>query len=249
MRVIIALFVILFFLVLGCTAKKGDEPSKYPTQPDSMDIKLVNNQPMVAPSQNIQAYVAYKKGTKLLDEYKLDEAEKYLKKAIQLDPLFVDAMDHLGLVYRRQNRLDDAKEIYLKSITINDKNLVSYQNLAIVYRLQNKLDEAFELYIKMIRIDENNPEPYYGIGELFFITADYEKALAFFDKALELYVDQNSPLVYDVFCYKYSIYYKTKNYDEALKYLEVIKKNDPNDTIIETLIKEIKAIKYNKNKN
>jgi tetratricopeptide (TPR) repeat protein len=243
MRIFI-LFVTLFFLVLGCTTKKSienqEEASRSVTESESMIMKIAGDRPMVAPSQNIQASTAYKKGTKLLDENKLDEAEKYLKKAIQLDPLFVDAMDHLGMVYRRQNRLDEAKEIYLKSIAINDKNIVPYQNLAIVYRLQNKLDDALELYKKMINIDENDPEPYYGIGELLFITANYENALPFFDKAFELYADQNSPLVYDVLYYNGIIYYKTKNYEEALKYLEVVQKRNPNDTVVKTIINDIK---------
>jgi Flp pilus assembly protein TadD len=114
-----------------------------------MNIKIAGpGQPMIAPSKNEQAMTAYTTGSKFLKENRLDEAEKYLKEAIELDPLFVDAMDHLGMVYRRQNRLDDAEQLYLKSIAINDKNPVPYQNLAVVYRMKNRLDDAFELYKK-----------------------------------------------------------------------------------------------------
>jgi tetratricopeptide (TPR) repeat protein len=93
---------------------------------------------------------------------------------------------------------------------------------------------------KIIDIDANNPEPYYGIGELFFIVGDYEKSLLFFEKALALYFDQNSPLVYDVFYYKGMIYYITNNYDEALKYLEEAQKGNPDNTRIKEMIDEIK---------
>jgi tetratricopeptide (TPR) repeat protein len=78
----------------------------------------------------------------------------------------------------------------------------------------------------MIDIDEKNPESYYGIGELFYIVGDYEKSIPFFDKAIELYIEQDSMVVYDAFYYKGIIYYRMNNYDEALKYLEEVQKID-----------------------
>jgi tetratricopeptide (TPR) repeat protein len=241
----IILVTIAFFLIPGCVTTKnvenGETQSRYLTEAENMNIKVVGpEQPIVAPSNNEQAMQAYTMGSRLLRENDLNGAEKYLKEAIGLDPLFVDAMDHLGMVYRRQNRLDEAEEIYLRSISINDKNLVPYQNLAVVYRLKNRLNDAFELYKKMIAIDENNPESYYGIGELFYIVEDYEKSMPFFDKAIELYIDQNSTVVYDAFYYKGMIYYRMNNYDEALKYLEEVQKVNPNNQTLEKVINEIK---------
>jgi superkiller protein 3 len=236
---------IVSFFVLGCATTKNVEnegaQSEYLTEVETMNIKVVGpQQPIIAPSNNEQAMRAYTTGSKLLWENNLNEAEGYLKKAVELDPLFVDAMDHLGMVYRRQNRLDEAEAMYLKSISINDKNIVPYQNLAVVYRLKNRLNDALEMYKKMAGIDENNPESYYGIGELFYMVRDYEKAILFFDKAIELYLDQDSPVVYDAFYYKGMIYYRMNNYDEALKYLEEVQKADPNNKTVEQIINEIK---------
>jgi superkiller protein 3 len=242
---IMILATVLSVFILGCATTKnienGEPQSGYSTEAENMTIKVIGpEQPIVAPSDNEQAMQAYITGSKLLRENNFNEAESYLKEAIELDPLFVDAMDHLGMVYRRQNRLDEAEEMYLRSISINDKNLVPYQNLAIVYRLKNRLNDALELYKKMMSIDENNPEPYYGIGELFYMVGDYEKSMPFFDKAIELYIKQNSTVVYDAFYYKGMIYYRMGNYDEALKYLEEVQKANPNNRTLEELINEIK---------
>jgi tetratricopeptide (TPR) repeat protein len=242
---IMILVTILSVFILGCATTKnvenGEIQSGYSTEAENMTIKVVGpEQPIVAPSNNEQAMQAYTIGSKLLRENSFNEAESYLKEAIELDPLFVDAMDHLGMVYRRQNRLDEAEEMYLRSISINDKNLVPYQNLAIVYRLKNRLNDALEMYKKMVSIDENSPEPYYGIGELFYIVGDYEKSIPFFDKAIELYIEQNSVVVYDAFYYKGMIYYRMGNYDEALKYLEEVQKVNPNNQTVEKVINEIK---------
>jgi tetratricopeptide (TPR) repeat protein len=247
----IILLAVFSCLMLGCVTTRdqnyNDTQTANTTESElknnaneNMDIKLIGPSPMVAPSKNEQAMIAYRKGTELMDANELDEAEKLLKEAIDLDPVFVDAMDHLGRVYRMQNRLSEAEAMYLKSININDKNLVPYQNLAIVYRLQNRLNDAFELYKRMIDIDADNPEPYYGIGELFYIVGNFDNSLLFFDKAMELYIKLNSSLVYDVFYYKGMIYSALNNYDEALKYLEEAQKGNPNNPALQKMIDEIK---------
>lgn len=234
-------------LLLGCATTKNGELQKsqlkYISENESGEIKVIDPVPMIAPSENEQAMLAYNLGTQLLRENRLEEAERYLKEAIDLDPLFIHAMDHLGMVYRRQNRLLEAEEIYLKSIEINKKNKVPYQNLAVVYRLQNRLNDAFELYKTLIQLDQNDPEGYYGIGELFYIVGDYQKAMPFFDEAIELYISLNSPYVYDAFFYKGMMYFNMNKYDEALKYLEEARKGNPKNATIENTINEIKSKK------
>jgi tetratricopeptide (TPR) repeat protein len=240
--------IVVSLLVFGCVRTKNvkntEAQSEYLAESENMNIKMVGPaQPLVAPSNSEQAMQAYTTGTTFLKENNLSEAEKYLKEAIELDPLFVDAMDYLGMVYRRQNRFDEAEEMYLRSIGINDENVVPYLNLAVVYRIKNKLNDAFELYEKIIDIDEKNPESYYGIGELFYIVGDYEKSMPFFDKAIELYIEQDSMVVYDAFYYKGMIYYKINNYDAALKYLEEVQKVDSNNQTLKKTISEIKTKK------
>ena len=229
-------------LFSGC-ASTGEQ-TDYSAENESMNIKVIGPlSPMVAPSANEEAASLYNLGSQALWENRLEAAERYLKEAIDLDPLFVDAMDHLGMVYRRQNRLPEAEKVYLKSIEINDKNKIPYQNLAVVYRMQNRLNDAFELYQKIIELDENDPEGYYGIGELFYMIDDYQNSMLFFDKAIELYISINSPYVYDAFYYKGMMYYMMDENDEALKCLEEALKGNPNNATIKNTINEIKRKK------
>jgi tetratricopeptide (TPR) repeat protein len=202
-----------------------------------MNIRTVDADEVVEPTKNEKARETYNMGTNLLNENKLDEAEKYLKESIDLDPIFVDAMDHLGIVYRRKNNLRKAEEIYLKSMEINKENKVPYMNLAVIYIQQNRLNDAFELYKILIQIDKDDPEPYYGIGDLFYEIGNYENSMPFLDKAIELYINQKSPYVYDAFCLKGKIYYKIGGYDEALKYFEQVEKGIKDDKMIENINK------------
>jgi tetratricopeptide (TPR) repeat protein len=237
-NVILLVFVSVFILGCATTGQLGQENNR---QGNTSGIRTVGPlAPMVAPTQNAEAMDAYNRGTQLLWENRLSQAEQYLKRAIELDPLFVDAMDHLGMVYRRMNRLSEAEEMYLRSISINSENKVPYQNLAVVYQLQNRLNDALALYTKMVEIDPDDPEAYYGIGELFYLVGDYTNSMPFFDKAQELYISQNSPYVYDAFFYKGMMYFYMDNHDQALRYLEEARKGNPNNATIENTINEIR---------
>lgn len=241
-RTIFQLCFLCFFLgnVDIICAQDQDNQSRHITGNEIMDIITIDPVEMTSPTENEKARAAYNAGTEFMRQNRLGEAENYLKEAIDLDPEFVDAMDHLGVVYRRQNRLEEAEEIYLRSIGLNDKNKVPFLNLAVVYRIQGRLNDALGLYRKVIEINQNDPEGYYGIGELFFIVGNYEVSMPFFDKALELYISLNSSSVYDVYYYKGMIHFRKNEFDEALRYLEEAKIGNPNNETIESTINEIR---------
>ena len=69
------------------------------------DDSTVIEKEMVTPTENTEAREAYNIGTNLLRQNHFEEAEQYLLKAIELDPNYVDAMDHLGLAYRNQKSM------------------------------------------------------------------------------------------------------------------------------------------------
>jgi tetratricopeptide (TPR) repeat protein len=234
-------FLISIFIVNNTVIINAqDNQSRYRAEYDNLNIKPIEPAAMVSPTENEAAMMAYNIGTYYMRENRLSEAEKYLKEAVDLDPVFVDAMDHLGLVYRRQNRIEEAERIYLKSIELNDRNKVPFINLAVVYRIQGRLNDAFQLYRHLVQIIPDDPEGYYGIGEIFYIVGDYENSMPFFDKAVELYIDLNSPYVYDAFYYIGMIYYEIDEYDKALKYLEGARKGNPNNEALENTINEIR---------
>jgi tetratricopeptide (TPR) repeat protein len=175
---------------------------------------------MVSPTSNEEARMNYNKGTELLRNNQLDEAEKYLLEAIELDPNFCDAMDHLGLLYRRQKRYDDAIEIYTRSISTNSENVVSYQNLAVVYRLQKRYEDARQMFLKIVDLDKDNPEGYYGIGQLYYDVGMYDDCITFMQIDIQKYYEQESLYIYDASVYIAHAYYAKEEYQEALKFFK-----------------------------
>ena len=241
---IVLILVFLFFNTAADVQSQNNQSSES-SDAESMTIYTLDPDPMIRQQENERAMTAYITGSQLMSQNRLEEAEKYLLEAVDLDPLFVDALDHLGIIYRRMNRLAEAESAYLRSIAINNKNRVPYINLAVVYRMQNRLNDALMQYLKVIEINPDDPEGYYGIGELYYLADYFEAAHQFFDAAIELYSTQGSPFVYHAYYYKGMLFYKTREYEEALRYFEEVQNSSmSNISGLSRLISDIRRILF-----
>jgi len=88
----VVMIIISVFSVLDCTKIKTFFKSN--NEENKIIIKTMGIE-MVAPSKNKKAMNEFIDGTQLLNDGDYEKAEEHLKKAIKLDPLFVDAFDHL----------------------------------------------------------------------------------------------------------------------------------------------------------
>jgi len=210
----------------------------------SEDIRLSDDstiitREMVSPTENIEAREAYNNGTALLRQNNFSEAEGYFLRAIELDNEFIDAMDHLGIVYRNLGRYDEAEKWYLRSIGINPNNLVPYINLAIVYRFQGRYEDARQIYLRAQRIDPDDPEPYFGIGVLYQLVSQYRVSVDFINIAIQKYTERNSILICNAYYAQGNNYYYLEVYEEALKYYKVALFCYPDNNDIQNRINEI----------
>jgi len=242
----VLLAVFLFSNAICVFSQSQGNQSTYVTGDEVITITTLEPDDMVTQTASDRAMAAYVTGSRLMNQNRLLDAERYLLEAIELYPEFVDALDHLGIVYRRLNRFAEAEQMYLRSISINNSNRVPFINLAVVYRIQGRADEAFDLYKRVIEINPNDPEGYYGTGELHFSAKNFDLSLQFFDKAMELYAAIRSPYISHVHYYKGMIYYELKNYEEALKHLEEAQRLRLNIEGLNRTINEIRRILANR---
>ena len=229
MKKIIFLFCLTIFAFAGL----------YPQS--TSEFKMVPGK-MASPSKNKQASINYNRGIDFLKNNELESAEKCFIKALELDPAFVDAMDHLGVVYRRQNRIDDAIQMYQKSISIKPDNYVPYNNLALVYMLLGKYEDARLTYLKVIDFDKENPEPYYGIGQLYYKAGMFNDSIEYMQVALSKYYQQKSIYMYDAAVNLAYAFYNIEDYEESLKYLKFAYQYYKDDKKIEEMISSLEAL-------
>ncbi|MDR0735813.1 MAG: tetratricopeptide repeat protein [Zoogloeaceae bacterium] len=182
---------------------------------------------------------AYRIGTNFMHENRLAEAEENLLAAIDLAPDFVDALDHLGIVYRKQQEYPKAEKVYLRSIEINPGNTVPYINLALVYRLQNKTGQAIQVYEDIMRRFPEDPESYYGLGLIYSQENDHEKSAGYLDKAIEKYQAMDSPYIYHAFAAQAENYHAMQENEKALLYYMKLSSAYPDEQYFKERIKEL----------
>jgi len=206
---------------------------------DPAKARLIDYQ-LIAPSKNKKAMEAYQTGTGWLHKGQYAEAEKYLLEAVQEDPAFVDAMDHLGIIYRRTGKPVKAEEWYRKSIATLPTNPVPYQNLGLLYSLQKKWKDSVVMYQKSIDLNPQDPEGYYGIGSVYVDQNQFAEAEKYLNSAIEKYLLLNSPIVADAYYLKALCQCHQSQFQEALQTIELglkIQPDDPNLTNLKKICK------------
>lgn len=133
------------------------------------------------------AQKAYSKADQALRKGDIDEAIRQLRKALKIDPNFVDALDDLGLLYKRLNRTSMAKDLFLRSLKLKPDNWVARMNLASAHLHDEEYREAIKHYEILRKSDPDNPEGHYGLGVVRLRQKRSKDALPHMEKALAIY--------------------------------------------------------------
>lgn len=168
----------------------------------------------------------YEEGTDLMQSEKFEKAVKKLKKAVEIDPKFAWAWDHLGLTYRYMGKLDEAIEAYETSLLINPDGPMPAQNLAIVYEYKQDFGKALYYYNRIIERYPENPEGYYGAARMHVFLEEHETAADKGAKAYNLYIIQNSPYRDDAEHLLRVIYTDMKEKGKEDRFLDILKQNN-----------------------
>ena len=138
------------------------------------------------PNVSTKAREAYEEAIKMLQAEKYDQARELLKRAISLQPDYVQAHNNLGALYLKLNQLDKAEETLKKAVEINSKWYLPQLNLGLLLNRQGKFKEAAEL---LTRLQKNNPSEakiHAPLIEALIEARSWESAEAEIIRALEI---------------------------------------------------------------
>lgn len=71
-----------------------------------------------------------------------EEAALFLEEAVKLEGQNADALEALGVMYRKLNRWDDAIAVFQKLSRLNPESIMAHTNLSQIYMEQGKISEA-----------------------------------------------------------------------------------------------------------
>jgi tetratricopeptide (TPR) repeat protein len=180
-----------------------------------------------------------------------------LKKAVALKKTDHLAWQELGYAYKKTSKNEDALNCLNKAIEIKPDYAMAYKQLGDVYQNMNKDTEAIAAYEKCYDNNSENDDACYNLGYIYNGLDDYDKALEWLYKAIDI---KKGVDVYNEIGFAY---YKLKKNDEAMAaYKNALKLNEKNGTaykgmadtyrlnyspakLTEAIENYLKAIEYN----
>lgn len=190
------------------------------TRKAPQDGIIYDEKAVVAPTENMTAMDNYNAGYKAFQVEDYQKAIKLYRKAILLDPKYVDTYDNCGLSYRRLGNLDSAAYFYKKSIEIKPSGQIAHGNLAIVYSTKGEHENAIKEYKEISKYNPNDPEAPYGIAGIYLDLKQYNKALVSAQKAVELFQKYQPQYVGDAYYYVGLCYLNLNNKSKAKEFME-----------------------------
>lgn len=130
----------------------------------------------------------YSLGMFHLNNGQLDEAIKYLRKALTLDSRYDLALDGMGLAYLMKRQFDESIKYFQKCLSVNPALIDAHNHLGTVYQEMGLLDKAEQEFRTAIAAETYHSKelPYYNLARLYQIQEKYKEALGYVDQALIL---------------------------------------------------------------
>jgi tetratricopeptide (TPR) repeat protein len=132
--------------------------------------KVIDAQPDNAGALNYLGYMLADRNVKL------DEAQKLIGKAVELDPLNGAYLDSLGWVYYRQNRLDLAEASLRKAIERMSTDATVHDHLGDVYLKEGKVKDAITQWQASLNEWKSSPPAEADSEEVAKVTRKLESA-------------------------------------------------------------------------
>jgi protein O-mannosyl-transferase len=125
-------------------------------------------------------------GTFLVEENKINEANKLYERALQLAPNYAGAQSNYGEALRRQGRIEEAIQHLTTALGIEPKSADAHNNLGMAYRSQQRIDEAKEQFQLALECNPYNAEAYNNLGLCLGDKGKTDEEIAQYLKALQL---------------------------------------------------------------
>ncbi|MDA9238681.1 tetratricopeptide repeat protein [Planktomarina sp.] len=114
------------------------------------------------------------------------------KKAITIEPNYVDAYYNLGFALREKGNLEEAVKNFNKVILLNPNYVDAYNNVAVTLEKQGKLEEAVISYNKAISIKPDYADAYFNMASTLEAQGKLEEAIGAYKKTLDITPDYSA---------------------------------------------------------
>ena len=143
------------------------------------------------------------------------QAEEEYRRALVLNPTYVDAHSNLGVVLKNQHREEEAIEQYQRALALDPNHCGAYCNLGLSLKNQGKISEAIAAYQQALALNPNHATSHYNLGLAYEDIRELDKTLACYLTFIAL-----NPRYALVYLNLGLVYLMRKNFTEGWKYYE-----------------------------
>lgn len=119
-----------------------------------------------------------------LEANRIDEAEKYIRKALAINPEYADAWSDLGGVFDARKNVTEALNCYEKALSLKPDLPYALMNAAQASEKSGNREQAKQYYQRVLANDPHNAEAANGLGLLFAKEGQTEEARKLFEQAI-----------------------------------------------------------------
>jgi Flp pilus assembly protein TadD len=155
------------------------------------------------------------RGAEFLNQGQNDEAMRYFRRALYLDPQAGHIWGNLGTLFRRLGRQQDAEVAYRQALTLNINDQVAISNLSRLYQDQGDTEKARKFKKVADDFRKKNPFWHYTRAKAEYEIGEYDSALKAIWHAIALKKDE-----YRFYRFASLIYFRQGKQELAAEYAD-----------------------------
>lgn len=132
------------------------------------------------------AKTAYEYGNLMGSQNQTDDAIEAYRKALRIDPNYVEARVNLGVMLARARQIDQAITEYQTALSMDPNHAPAHYNLGNAMSILGRRDEAMLTYREALRSDPNHVEARINLGGLLLQSGQLDEAATEYRKVLEI---------------------------------------------------------------
>ena len=117
----------------------------------------------------------------------LNEAVRLIESSLRTNPEHVEALNNLGVAYRRMGRLEDAMAAHRRAVELSPKSATAHNNLGTDLHALSRFEEARRHYETAIALDPSSAEAHRNLGATLTELGRLDEAARPIQRSLELF--------------------------------------------------------------
>jgi TolB-like protein len=110
-------------------------------------------------------------------EWKWQEADRHFRRALELSPTYVTALQWYAILLWPLGRLEEANELLARAMELDPLSLPLHMAMGVNLSTAGRDDEALEIYWRVLELDPNFAPAYNNIAGIHILAGRFEEAL------------------------------------------------------------------------